>query len=208
MGWKDHLLVAVGISDSVWNVLGGQEVFCEVSVKLLPQEFPVHFASCRHICCIVLHMRKIGLIVLCFCIGVSFTQEIELKNASSQNWSGGIAGRSGCKFLIQLESSLDLKLDSIYIGDTGFSLTNSNRADLGNIWFKNKHSIHIIVDRIFSQHSIHEPSTSHDKQAENKVHKIKTPMHSGEALLIYRLNGQRKTFEIARFDKLPTVCYP
>jgi len=138
-------------------------------------------------------------------------QKVVLKRASMQEWSGGVAGRYGYNYYLEIESKEDLVIDSIYIKGYCFSLKNSNRADDGYFWYRRENKYNVVVKQAFNKSIDH--IRPHNPNEEKPVEKEKQPVCkppelNGKALLVYYHKGKRKTLIVEAFETLPGQRYP
>ncbi|MFN3918015.1 MAG: hypothetical protein ACK4K0_09765 [Flavobacteriales bacterium] len=153
----------------------------------------------------ILHLACAVLLVI-----ACATPTPQLKSATSQNWSGGIAGRYGSNYYLELESKVAIIPDSIYIDNNCYKLIHSNRADDGNIWFRsNESNTYKIIVKQTRQHKEPVPVDLHNPKKEQKqmaVCAVKT--FEGKALLVYTVGEKRKEIVIKEFTRLTPINYP
>lgn len=128
-----------------------------------------------------------------------------------QEWSGGVAGRYGYNYYLEIDSRSDLRIDSIYIKGYCYSLKNSNRADDGYFWYRRDNKYHVVVKQSFNENINHiRPYNSNEEKPveKNKAPTCKPPQYSGKAMLIYYQKNKRKTLVVEEFERLPGQRYP
>ncbi len=130
-----------------------------------------------------------------------------------QNWSGGIAGRSGANYYYEIEFS-DFSgtpvPDTLWLGKEPIALTipDSPAKQFGNLKRKLKNGITTFMITAQTVRDDYEANNPYSQKTK-ALPKPCVPSYKGVALLSYRYGGKEHFFEIGKIQNVLTPAnYP
>ena len=142
-------------------------------------------------------------------------QKARLIASSSTDWSGGVAGSSGTRYVFTIAfpgcNKKDIEQDTLWIGDrpTALVVKTNDAAYFNTVVTSAKKSITYTINAAVD-HSRRFNSPDPYRQNTNAINPVKAPMqYNGVALLAYRYKGKRCYFTISKIiTKYPDISYP
>ena len=151
--------------------------------------------------------------IICFPWAMS-AQHIKLVAATDQQWSGGIAGRTGNNYNFRLQINnlrSELMPDTIWIGNEAIALHQETTGLPGNMKInisgkKNRCIIDINVGTSTNGFALRNPHL----QNEEKKPSLKPPFdYKGVAMIDYHYRNRQHFYVVPGFlNKLPPINYP
>lgn len=137
-------------------------------------------------------------------------------SATSQKWQGGVKGSGrGINYVICLRalgSSSQLIIDQLWVGQTFHKISASRKFPKTSAdGFSTGDTIYIFTNDYFKGSDKIEQIESGEKQNEVQEAEKDTPppyIYTGEALIGYKINGNRKYKEIAKITAKSPLFYP
>ena len=150
----------------------------------------------------------IFLLSILFC-SLCSSQAFQTVSATRQPWSGGVVGRHGIYYKLELETKLKSALpDTIWINNVYYPLDFSGK----NIGYKRvvDSAKHLIVYYISVSESHFDPTRNSPLVKKDTA--ASAPMHirhfEGAAMLSYRQKRKQHFFIVKSFTELKTLNYP
>ena len=140
----------------------------------------------------------------------SQAQSITITKATSQSWSGGLAGHHGTNYWISLNSSdTAIRPDTVWIGGD-FYPVHIDKHDTISRKIDRKHNM-VTYNISESDSWVDEPNDPNSLANQAKVKDAKPRPHreyNGAALITYRLKGKQYSILVKSFSQLTPLCYP
>ncbi len=154
-------------------------------------------------------MKKL-IFVFFILLNTIFFAQIKLIQATKQPWTGGMQGYHGAYYNAQFKYKTkdSITIDSLYLNGMGYAVMLSNN-DMGQPhWCKAKENNKKVI-KFFYKESFF-PCTIPDFGANEKPKAEEKPVRTftGEALIIYHVNGKKKKLLITKFTLLEAINYP
>lgn len=149
-------------------------------------------------------------------INIFPVNDFTLGYATSQRWHGGIKGSGGGinydVSIVSLFSSAQLIIDELWIGEKFHEISASRRFPKTSAdGFVAGDTIYIHASDYIKDPDVPKQVEEVDGQKETQDTLQNTPppkKYTGEALIGYKINGNRKYKEIEKFSVKPALCYP
>jgi len=152
-------------------------------------------------------MRKLltVLIMLTCSVGYSFAQKVRVIKATSQGWSGGVAGSYGTNYSIEIKSDSRITIDSIYVNRQGIEMED-NANGPGTVVFDSLNHTYTINAIESHQEDQYPDPTNLDKVSSSTTPSLRH--YVGDALIIYEYKGMKQLYSVKQFQSLPPIDYP
>ncbi len=136
-------------------------------------------------------------------------QKVKLVNATSQSWSGGVAGHHGTNYLVVIAcSDTSVKLDTLYTGGNCYSVNIDKHDTLNRKVDKKNNTVKYNIYAYDSYNDMDYGDPAKRQEREKERAKMPHRNYDGAALLIYTIKGVHYTFLIKSFNALPALNYP
>jgi len=155
-------------------------------------------------------MKKliIAILVSAASSGHTAAQKIEVISATSQSWSGGVAGHHGVNYSIVIKVGVKITPDSLYTNGAGFQLPHDGYGESMITYDTVDHTYTIYASESYTDPN---PRNS-DPTKINTASKRPVPavrQFEGSALLIYRYKKEKHLFVMKKtMEVLPALDYP
>lgn len=139
--------------------------------------------------------------ILLLSTSLSYAQALRVKEATRQNWAGGVAGMHGVRYNIVLGSAERVRFTRMWADGRSIALDSDN----GSIKESGKgaQKVYTIHTNI-SYGRVPAPPTGEAAPAEPEA-----PIaYKGAALLAYKWRGQTKYYVVKDMRVLPPLSYP
>ncbi|HWY97943.1 MAG TPA: hypothetical protein VNY36_02550 [Bacteroidia bacterium] len=150
------------------------------------------------------------LLILTACLTLSVNaQKVKLVNATSQSWSGGVAGHHGTNYAITIKcSDTAIKLDTLYTGGNCYAINIEKHDTLNRKVDKKTNTITYNIHAYDSYNDMDfgDPVKRHEREQERA--KMPHRNYDGAALLIYRIKRVKYNFLIKSYTQLPALNHP
>jgi hypothetical protein len=160
---------------------------------------------------------KLISLLLAFCAFqlYAMAHTVKVISATTQSWSGGVAGRSGTNEQFEIEFSgfkSEPIPDTMWMGDETIPLIITNKSNFseGNtICIRSKKSVTFkILGQTYRDEYAERFPPGLDPKKKNKVSHPPKP-YKGVALISYKIDGKEYWFEVPKYTKtLPAINYP
>jgi hypothetical protein len=148
-------------------------------------------------------------ILVCFAL-VANAQQVKVITATSQSWSGGVAGHHGTNYAFKIQfADTNITPDTAWIGGKYFPL----RIDKKDTAVRNVDRRHNTVTYTFTAaDSYVDPGAWRDRNyiepKKDTITKKPYKNYDGAALLTYSIHRVQHTFLIKSFTQLTPLNYP
>jgi hypothetical protein len=152
----------------------------------------------------------ISSLVLCLALSAS-AQKVKLIYATSQSWSGGVAGHHGTNYNIRIQcNDTNMVPDTLWIAGNYYPV-NIAKGDTVAIIHDRKHNT--ITYNLYAGDSWNDLAYGNnpdDLVGQNSDSKNKKPVKSydGAALVTYQYKGIQQSFLVKAFRYLEPLNYP
>jgi len=155
-------------------------------------------------------MRHI-IIYLFICLALaSQAQNVTVTKATSQSWSGGMAGHHGTNYYITLKSTdTAIRLDTAWIGGDFYPIYIDKDDTIARKIDRKHNTVTYTISECESYVDDYNDPNSLVKQAERKAAKNRPHReYNGAALITYWLKGKQYSVLVKSFSQLTPLCYP
>jgi len=148
-------------------------------------------------------------VFVCFVLA-SQAQNVTVTKATSQSWSGGMAGHHGTNYSITLTTNdTNVRLDTAWI-DGNFYPIHIDKNDTIARKVDRKHNMTTYT--ILEYDAWVDNPTDPNSLANQMAKKATTPRphreYNGAALVTYWLHGKQYSVLVKAFNQLTPLCYP
>jgi hypothetical protein len=150
------------------------------------------------------------LFLIGFCCLTCFAQPFKVVKATRQKWSGGVAGRWGINYYIEIKTNLKTPLpDTLWINNTTYPLDFSGKS------YSNKCTFDSVTHKIVFEISVSEEHNDSfrrgplvKKDTAKKGQEKPTRQFQGVALISYSYQKKQHFLTINSFSELKPIEYP
>ncbi|HXP50564.1 MAG TPA: hypothetical protein VN922_11450 [Bacteroidia bacterium] len=153
-------------------------------------------------------MRYIILTLFVGFVSITNAQSIKVITATSQTWSGGVAGHHGINYVIIIEcSDTAITPDTVWINGNYFPLSITAK-DTANRKVNRKN--HTVTYTIYEWEAYNDMDQTHRTSQEQQKANTKNLYrnYDGAALISYRLKHRQHSIIVKQFTQLKPLCYP
>lgn len=147
-------------------------------------------------------------ILTCFTLLVN-AQKIKLVSATSQSWSGGVAGHHGTNYLIVIKcSDTAAKPDTLYTGGNCYPVNIDKHDTVNRKVDKKTKTVTYTIHAYDSYNDMDFRDTTKRREKEKERAKMPHRNYDGAALLVYKIKRAKYTLLIKSLTQLPALNYP
>ena len=147
---------------------------------------------------------------------VVYAQDIEtikIQSAEKVDWSGGIAGRMGTNYSVNLtwNSAISIKIDSVWCDGLGYAINHVYKGSKSNKPLKIQYQLTFTEDKSTYGYRPDNPYDDSDNPPGfKKTHTRKPPIaYKGKILIRYITADKKKHYLVVKtFTKTSIVSYP
>jgi hypothetical protein len=131
---------------------------------------------------------------------VNNTTKMSVQKASVQHWSGGVYGRTGSNYYIDIKADSTWIPDSIYFKHAAYPLHHGGNTNAQYSYTKGKYSIRVSESRV---EELWNPNKEQNKAKTNEI-----PEFDGIILVKMKRNNKTKGLIIKDLKHLESLNYP
>jgi hypothetical protein len=155
-------------------------------------------------------MKKL-IFVFFLLLNATLWAQLKLIKATKQPWAGGMQGYHGNYYNAEFKAKAkdSITIDSLYLNGSGYAVIQSSKEINQPNWYTASLKKKKVITLFFKESFY--PCTIPDfgaNPSEEKLVEKPSRTFTGEALIIYNVNGKKKKLIVAKFENLETINYP
>ncbi len=151
------------------------------------------------------------LLFLFFLVAVSCSRtDFLLLDATRQSWSAGPAGKGTgtlYEFMIQVKTDSKLEFGTVWIGDEMLKVKTLRSLTQQKLPMMKNDTL-ILSGTIYTNSPVKHYDEEQPEKLKNDTVKILPPTYMGLALIVYKKDGEAKSFEVDSIKTMPKIIMP